>query len=67
MIETHKGTHGVGDILLGFEPKDAGSIPAESVILFVQPKKLCDPDIRFLPFSDPDRGEEHSRIGRVVR
>ena len=27
--------HGVEDILLGFEPKDAGSIPAGSV------KKIC--------------------------
>ena len=32
MIEMHEGTHGVEDILLGFEPKDAGSIPAGSVI-----------------------------------
>ena len=32
MIETNVGTHGVEDILLGFEPKDAGSIPAGSVI-----------------------------------
>lgn len=31
MIEMHEGTHGVEDILLGFEPKDAGSIPAGSV------------------------------------
>ncbi len=31
MIETEEGTHGVVDILLGFEPKDAGSIPAGSV------------------------------------
>ena len=27
--------HGVEDILLGFEPKDAGSIPAGSVFCFV--------------------------------
>jgi hypothetical protein len=34
MIETEEGTHGVVDILLGFEPKDAGSIPAGSVIFW---------------------------------
>ena len=67
MIENQEGTYGVGDILLGFEPKDAGSIPAGSVILSVQPKKLCEADIRFLQLSDLDRGKEHSRIGRVVR
>ena len=27
--------HGVEDILLGFEPKDAGSIPAGSVYFFI--------------------------------
>ncbi len=32
MIEIREGIHGVVDILLGFEPKDAGSIPAGSVI-----------------------------------
>ena len=34
MIETHEGTYGVEDILLGFEPKDVGSIPARSVDFF---------------------------------
>jgi hypothetical protein len=28
--------HGVEDILLGFEPKDAGSIPAGSVQFFLK-------------------------------
>jgi hypothetical protein len=28
--------HGVEDILLGFEPKDAGSIPAGSVVFIKQ-------------------------------
>lgn len=27
--------HGVEDILLGFEPKDAGSIPAGSVLFYL--------------------------------
>ncbi len=33
--------HGVEDILLGFEPKDAGSIPAGSVLL----KQDCLPEL----------------------
>jgi hypothetical protein len=38
--------HGVEDILLGFEPKDAGSIPAGSVFF---KKSACDtPKMRFL-------------------
>ena len=34
--------HGVEDILLGFEPKDAGSIPAGSVVFPRYNKELHD-------------------------
>jgi hypothetical protein len=34
MIPMEGRIHGVEDILLGFGPKDAGSIPAGSALLF---------------------------------
>ncbi len=37
--------HGVEDILLGFEPKDAGSIPAGSVFSVLK-KRLIQFDVR---------------------
>lgn len=50
MIETDVGTHGVGDILLGFEPKDAGSTPAGSAVFqgagFAHPEIRAPGDIR---------------------
>ena len=41
--------HGVEDILLGFEPKDAGSIPAGSVDFFFK-KKIYSSLINVFPF-----------------
>lgn len=46
MIETDVGTHGVGDILLGFEPKDAGSTPAGSAVF--QGAGFAHPEISVL-------------------
>src|SRR5690554_1066829 len=72
MIETEEGTHGVVDILLGFEPKDAGSIPAGSVNLLgcvshAPEQSLHEPDIRLTAFPDLDGWKEQSGIGHVVR